>query len=439
MGRYLGAISDNVPWKTFATVLLVSLLARLILFGLMLGYVDTELMQKATPDVGNYFAAADAIRNHLNFHSDRVLIFGPGFPVFLALMQSITLDPRFIIIVQILIASLASALVADLAWQLTKRPDLALVAGLLHALSVTSLALSNILLSDTLYFGLLAGGLSLYLRGLQTGKLSYFMPAALLFGIGPLVRSVGLNFFGPLIFITLVWYWPIKGTSWKTVRSKLALPLACLLSGLIIVGGWMTRERTFQEPPLSYAVHAAEFKVTAKARSYINGTTYEHEKELLYRDLDSLRPLYHQSFYKPHMIVADREMAELAIGHPFALVVTVLTNAWENCNNNWNHLQNSFPPLRPKIDSVTRAMDRNWLQYRVTVLSAIGLIILWHQRKYRVAIILVMIAGYFGLMTGFTLDQGNRIFYPGMVGWSILCAVAIVEGFRKLLSITRAI
>ena len=438
MSQYLGARAENIPWKTIAIVFLLSLAARLVAFVLMLDFVEPDQMLASTPDVRNYVAAAEAIREQLNFHSDRMHIFGPGFPVFLALLQSITLDPRFIVVVQILIASVSSALVVDIAWQLTKRPAIALVAGTLHALSIASIALSNILLSDTLYFGLLAAGLSFYLRGLRTNRLAFFLPAAVFLGISPLVRAVGLYFFLPLIFITLVWTWPNKGETWKQVRSRLALPAACLLAGLVIIGSWLFRDKTPEEPRLAYSTHSAMFKLISQTRSRVNGTTYEAEYALLHKDIDSARPLYGNLFYGALVVVAPREMGEVAVEHPFSLARSILTNAWVNCNNSRDHLHDSFPRMRPKLDSFRRDLDSTGLQYRATLFTLLGLILLIRFRAYRTALILAAITGYFAIMSGFTLDQGNRIYYPGMIGWSVLCAVPVVAVVNKLISLRQS-
>jgi len=399
---------------------------------LMSSQVEQSTLPQLIIDSQNYVTAADEIRENLHFNAYPLNIFGPGYPTFLAILREITTAPRFITLIQILLSALGSLALTLFAWELTRDKIIAMLAGLMHATSKASIALSNLVMSDSVFFFILITALVLFIRGLRTDNWKFYLPASILFGIAPLFRSIGLFFFGPLLITTVVLLWPSGGEGWKEKRKQLLWPIITIVMALFIVGAWANRDREPVDPPIAYSSYTGMFKVVALTRARINHIDYPEATEELYKEVTDLLPAYDNKLYWAFMVHSKAELIRLFKSYPLTTISTILGNAIDKSNSSKTHLWRCLPRYALSINLIEEMIEKYGLNYRVTVLSIIGLVILMKRKQYRLTIILTVIYMYFAILSGFIVNTGNRIFLPGQIAWAVLIAVVLVSIYRLI-------
>lgn len=414
------------PQKSMLVVFFVALVLRTILFLLMSGQIEPGELGELIEDSRNYITAAEQIRDNLHFDAYPGNIFGPGYPTFLAILRSVSTNPRLITIVQILLSALSASLLTLFAWKLTHSKIVSLLAGLMHAASVSAIALSNLVMSDTLFFFILILALVLFLSGLESGRWRFYIPAAILFGIAPLVRSIGLLFFGPLLIATLALLWPAVGEKWRERWKQLIAPMAAIVVALLIVGLWAAREKQPVDPPVAYSSYGGMYTVVVLARAAIENKDYSEIKSDLGHEISELQPLYDNKIYLAFMMHSKAEMIRVCKSYPFTTIAALLRNALVRSTSCRSELWRCLPGNARFINLLEHGQEKLGLNYRVALLSILGLILMIRKKLYRVSIILVVIYIYFAILSGFTLNTGSRIFLPGQIAWTILSSYALV-------------
>lgn len=424
--------SSSKLGKTLLFVFIVSLSLRLLVFVLMSSQVEQSTLPQLIIDSQNYVTAADEIRENLHFNAYPLNIFGPDYPTFLAILREITTAPRFITLIQILLSALGSLALTLFAWELTRDKIIAMLAGLMHATSIASIALSNLVMSDSVFFFILISALILFIMGLRTDNWKFYLPASLLFGIAPLFRSIGLFFFGPLLITTVVLLWPSSGERWKEKRKQLLWPIITIVIALFIVGAWASRDREPVDPPIAYSSYTGMFKVVALTRARINHIDYSEATTELDKEITNLLPAYDNKLYWAFMVHTKAELIRLFKSYPLTTTGTILGNAIDKSNSSKTHLWRCLPRYALSINLIEEMIEKYGLNYLVAVLSIIGLVMLLARKQYRLIIILSVIYVYFGIFLGFTVNTGNRIFLPGQIAWTILSAYPILAIFNFL-------
>jgi len=192
----------------FAWIFVIALVVRLFYLSAMIDQIGSEALLTLSPDVTNYLMAAADIVEGTGLDSNGVLIFGPGYPLFLALQGFLFgFSPLLLILIQIFLSATVSVLLTRFALCLIDDLKTAIVAGLLHVLSMTSITLATTLLSDTLFMALILSGLILYHRGLSSGRLPDYIGSGLLFTTAALTRGVGMPFVAVLIVLAVITFW----------------------------------------------------------------------------------------------------------------------------------------------------------------------------------------------------------------------------------------
>jgi len=429
--------SDARLRRTLLLVFVVSLSLRLLVFVMMSSQVEQSALPELIIDSHHYVTAADDIRENHRFKAHGVNIFGPGYPTFLAILQTITTAPRFITLIQILLSAFGSLILTLFAWKLTGEKTIAMLAGLLHATSTASISLSNLVMSDSVFFFIMISGLALFITGLRTNHWKCYLLASLLFGVAPLTRSIGLLFLGPLLVITVVWLWPSRGEGWKDKRKRFLGPLVTVVIALSIVGAYAGRDKEPVEPAIAYSTHGGMFKVSAMTRARIDRIDYSEALEQMNEEVTELMPAYGGKLYWAYMVHSKSELIRLVKSYPLTTTITVLENAVDKSNSSKTHLWRCLPRYALPINQFERYLGKHGLNYGTAVLTVIGLVILITRRQYRLTIILSVIYVYFAIMSGFTVGTGNRIFLPGQIAWTILAAYTILPVFDFLRNLPR--
>jgi hypothetical protein len=320
-----------------------------------------------------------------------------------------------------------------LAFRLTGDRRIAVISGLLNSLSLTGASLANVLISDSLFFVLFVFGLLLFLRGLD-GRQRWLWFSGLTLGICALTRSVALSSF--LILAALaVTYRVEEDEGWRSlVRRRIkpfALTTACLL---VTAAAWtIHNHRVHGVFYLSQATAAGMVRMSAVIRADLRGVSLEKAFQE-FGDSVTARAAITGNEHKAYVGVARETFFNLVREHPLTSLKAYLRMLDEGVHSDRSGLSALLPHWRDQIASTARWFERLGLSFRVTILSALGFILLYRQKRRRLALSLAFIYVYFALLTGFTSLQGNRVFYPGQIAWSMLVAVALLwiyESIRK--------
>jgi len=174
------------------------------------------------------------------------------------------------------------------------------------------------------------------------------------------------------------------------------------------------------------------YKVAALTRARLNGTEYTVAVDTMETELHLLVPKYDNKVYWAFMHYSRAEFYRLLTSHPVSTIGTILRNGFDKANSSKTHLWRCLPNHASMISKVEAGIGKLGLSYRVTLLSLIGLVILGTRKQYRPIIVLSAIYIYFAVLSGFTVNTGNRIFLPGLIAWAILAAYPILSVFYLL-------
>lgn len=140
----------------------------------------------------------------------------PVYPFFLALLQWIGLTDAAVIFLQILLSSLTCVITAKLFFALWENKAGALIAGLIPAMDIPTIVVSNLFLSETVFTFFLTAGLYLILPPMfsryENQKIvqSPFFAGGCLIGLSALVRPTGLPAGVTILLLLLVANLPFK-------------------------------------------------------------------------------------------------------------------------------------------------------------------------------------------------------------------------------------
>ncbi len=422
------SIPTLARWRLIA-ILLTALGARLWFFGGVLSRVGHEKLVSLTYDVGMYNAAARMISDDLDFTHRAVVIFGPGYPTFLALVgNSFNLDLVFLTLVQLSLSAISSVLLALYTYRLTRDQSIALVAGLLNALSLVAIGLSGILLSGTLYFFLTLSGLYLLELGIATGKMRWFILSGMAIALSLLTRSLGVYF---TIVILIVAYLRIDPSlSYLQFFRQMRGPLLGLCIPVIVALGWSTHNQVsygFFEVAIS-APHGLS-KAVALVRSDYQEIPFAEAKAQFFAEMETQKEFLEVGYDKALSVYTRKALKREFFIHPFSTFWTLARNAFKNMTVDSGGDYLRIIEQKPWQATYVESPGAN---YRTLILALLGLILLVAKGKKRLAATLALICLYYSLTSSFALHQGARIFYPAQIAWSILVALTLVETFRLI-------
>jgi len=219
------------------TILLTALAFRIAFLSLTAANYRSGAFFLMMTDSRTYLEVAKYILGTMAVGESELVLAGPGYGAFLAGFVAVFGEnPWPILIVQILMSALSAVLIYRIAEILLERKILSVSAGLIAAVSATSISLSISILSDTLFFFLMVLSFWLYLKGLQAPKWSLFVWSGLALGIAVLVRSVGM--FLPVMLV-LMYYLFIRNSSDR--RKALTKAIVAVLIPIVIAGAWSFR------------------------------------------------------------------------------------------------------------------------------------------------------------------------------------------------------
>ncbi len=405
-----------------------ALVLRLGYMILMLGQLTPEEILYQCPDARAYINISRGMLGLGPFDEDALLIFGPGYGAFLGVVFFLFgVVPHAVILIQILLSSIGCLLVYRLGMELTGSRAVGLVAGILAAVSFTSISLANVILSDCLFFFLFLLGNLLFLLGLRREKRAYFIFSGICIGVAILIRSIGQ--FWPLVMIFLVFVLPLEKTPHRLYISRLGLLKKAYIAPLIavaIMSIWVVRNYYYYSiPMLTFA--------SAGGPANVAGITLARVEE---REVSDVRFQWIKDYQREtgdndisradEYRIISRAARYVFLHHPMEMIDTHLDLVWENLNSVNEFYRIQLPKYEYQILGKMNWLRDRSLYYLGFLVSMAGFLILLLCRKWRAFIMLGLIYLYFALMIGCTRWQGSRLFYPGQIAWAIVIAFLMV-------------
>ncbi|MCK4607777.1 MAG: glycosyltransferase family 39 protein [candidate division Zixibacteria bacterium] len=388
------------------------------------------------PDTRVYLAISEHILSTNALGREFLFWIGPGYGLILAGVESLFgSNHLYACGLNMLLGSLAAVAVYLLAYQLTDSKSVALIAGLIAALSPTSLSLSCNILTDQPYYTFHAFALLLYTLGLSTSKGRWFVAAGLMAGCAAYIRALGQLW--PLAFFLIPILLPSRDrTLSKSRLSRMAMAKkVALTSGiaLIMILGWATRNYVTE----GVFVFGGNGPIAARwyvaARAVVNSTNetditqvqrqWSEEDQLYYSDRTPTTAQKYTRFKDQFM--------QFASEHPRWVVKAFFQNVAENMKSANYFARDQVPVLSSLWWTLIVATER-WSSHAIAVISLIGLMIMVFHRRYYAALLLGGGFVYVTLVIGFSLWQGSRLHYPAEISWSILLAYTICHAARTL-------
>jgi len=401
----------HIGRNPYVILFALALVVRLVYLFMVVNRVGVEHLSLLDEDIENYYRAAIAIRDGFEFQTKGVLIFGPGYPVLLAiLMVPVGINPVALLLFQIVLGALGAVLMAMLAVRWTEHRAVGLVAGGLVALLPISISLATKLRSDVPYMVLTIAGLLLFDRAIRSSKAVSYILAVLLLTGAALTRSMG-QFMFVMLFVMVLVRAPRSGrSSPASVVRRLKWPLLSTLLMVLLLGLWIHRnEQVYGFRYLALAGPDSFLKMAALVSADLEGKSYEDALGAYLVTVDSCMDAHESDAMYTSRVMCKRDLfLSLASAHPFTTAKVILANASRNSNSAWG--------------------------WHFTVLAIIGAVLVYRERKRGLLLVLLCLWGYFAFFSGFTVQQGQRIFYPGLISWSILIAYALVFGYRAVRS-----
>jgi 4-amino-4-deoxy-L-arabinose transferase-like glycosyltransferase len=251
-----------------------------------------------------------------------------------------------------------------------------------------------------------------------------FILAGVIFGLAVLTRSVLLYF--PVVIVLLAFlYRPPAEKTWR--RRRLLQTTVTIFIMLVISFSWGIRNKAVHD---TFTVSgtgrlaaklflANEVMIRAEGRHVRDFKTV---RDSLYQDASSR---YRRGTYAE----AEKDNRQFVLNvfknHPLIFIKTYFMNVLKNITavSSIQHLQ--LPQYSDILHKIDLYVNRRYHNPLVLIFSLTGLVLLM-RRNIRIALILLLVAGYFALLTGVTFAQGSRIFFPAIVAQSILVSITLL-------------
>lgn len=157
----------------------------------------------------------------------------PGYPAFLAAVIKITGSFKCVVIMTCLLSAF-TCLFVFYCGKIFGGFSVGIIASLLFCLNMTSIAISPLLLSDTLFTFLVAIQMFYFFKFIYSKRSLYFLLTILIASLASMVRVVNLYWIVPAIFILLIF-------NGILFRKKIILSLCGIVVAFSILCPWMLR------------------------------------------------------------------------------------------------------------------------------------------------------------------------------------------------------
>jgi 4-amino-4-deoxy-L-arabinose transferase-like glycosyltransferase len=416
-------------YESFIFILAVAL--RLAFMLIMIGDIGSDHLIDKYPDPIKYVRAGDYIFGGDDAGKIDLYLVGPGYPILLGLCKNL-IGPIYwpVILFQIILSGLTCVLIFRLSKLLLENEYISVGAGLLSALSLTSITLANAVTSETLFVFLATITLYLYFKSLMSVRWALAVGAGIAGGLAVLTRSVFM--FYPLMLFVFALLFPVINGIVTRKRMILNTVVCCLIIVLISIGWGLRNYRAHETFTISATgLLAAKTYLTAKV--LIEGEQQKPERMVVIRDsvFQSALHDFEAGHYRDNrdesidfIYSTFKRFPDLFIKQYLRIVMYNVTAV--------SSLQNVLlPSWKGLFETLDNYLHRGYDNPAYFMLSLVGFAILWRKSR-RIAVILLLNVLYYAFLSGVTFGQGSRIFYPATVTQSILIVAGIIFLFDLL-------
>jgi len=350
--------------------------------------------------------------------SEKAIMFsGPGYPLFLAINLALFGFTAWPILgIQIILSCCTAVFIVLITKSLFNNLEFGhYLAGILSAISLTSISLSGVVLTETLFIFTFSALLYCLIRGLSTGMRVWFLISGILSGYCILTRP-------------MFQYWPIFIIAWIIItpskrfhgsKKRLFFHLLLFLSvSSIVISPWIIRNYSNHGvfTLSSGGVSTARYYWTAKALSELtpNSTISSVRKELW--GIENLTWRNQKSDVKEEIDSHKKVIKDTFIQYPLLMIRAYVTSVRINIlERNRMHV----PQIQALKPFWIKLVPYQTLWSKVVAISSIfGLFLVLRKRGFGLEFsVLTSTYLYFALMSGFAFHKGNRIIFPAHVSW----------------------
>jgi len=363
---------------------------------------------------------------------------GPGYPFIVGIFRLIS-STNFIpiIILQIILSSLTCLYIFKIAELLLESKLLALISGMLVAVSVTSIALANGILSETIFFFLFVISMFLYFKGIIKRQSMFLIYSGIIGGIAVLVRSTTIFFPAIIIYIALLI--PIGCTSYNRKEIIKFSAIAALIM-ISIPMLWSARNYS------KYDTFIISGTGAGAAQNYLAGMvnfTAEDRPKWQYKSVrDSMifavTPDANTANFKKYYTDAKQYVTSTFKKYPTLFIKQYFEVIAENITIvSGLHFQ-QLPRYSKHFNKWELALYKGNKSQVIFIFSLLGFLII-ARKNLRTASILLIIMFYFALTSGVTFWQGSRIFYPAIISQSIFVSAVLLFIFDLIILLKRLV
>jgi len=412
-------------------IFIIALALRLGYMILMLFGMDMADIGSTIHDSGNYLNAAQYIQGHNDSGQFDLYLVGPGYASLLALFNAVFGSGYIpLLILQIFMGSLSCLFIYKIAWLVTNDLRISFISGLTAAFSTTGITLSNAVLGETLFLFLFSQALTLWFQGLKNNRWRYFILSGVIFGLAVLTRSVLLYFPAVIIALAFLYRFPAE----KIMRKKRILQTVVTVFLMLVISfSWGIRNKAVHD---TFTISGTG-RLAAKlflANEVLIRAEGRHVKE--FADIrDSLFQDAFAHYSRGAYTAAEKSSGQYVWSafksYPLLFIKTYFMTMLKNITavSSIQHLQ--LPQYNDFLDKIDNKINRGYHNPLVLVFSLAGFVLL-ARRNLRVALLLLLVTGYFALLSGVTFAQGSRIFFPAIITQSILVSITLLFLYNAL-------
>ncbi len=423
--------------RDLRNLFVLAIILRLLFCYESLHQVGVASAALSSPDAVEYVGMARSVIDGTDVAERWFFTFGPGYAYFLCFWMFLLGERLFLLILlNILLSSISCLLVYRLGKMITGSYAVGMVAGVLAAMSYTSITLSSTLLSDSLYFFLFTASLVLLLQALENDRWRTYLLVGALVGAAALTRGIGQ--FWPIMMILVMIsvrvskYGLTSVSGFFSRRKSFLKPAVCVLVSVLFIGAWVLRNNSVHGVPvLTMSGTVGLAKVAGLTLERIEGTPF---KEIQIRrvaefkartGIEKLTP----SDYNRALLESTKQVFS---EHTGEMLETYRYWTWRNMNEISYFHRTLLPEFNPTLIPLEETIKKYYLNYVCFALSVLGLLLLLFKRKFLAATILGLIYIYYVPLVGLTAHQGSRIFFPAQASWAILVAVVLVSAVEPI-------
>jgi len=419
--------------EKIALVFVIAILLRISFLAILIRNHTSDEAFKLKPDTWGYTCAAKYLIGVGYGSEDCVLFRGIGYPLFIDLCYLLFGYSAWpILFIQAVLSSLGCVLIFLTAREVLEKYAYAdLIAGLIAAFSLTSISLSVAVLSDTLSHVLIVTSVFLTLRGIKNNSLAHFCLVGLITGYATLVRIT--NTFWPWAILCAVLF-ASKGCFPFPKGEIVRKCLVMVLISMVVVSGWSARNYLKHGvfAPATVGVHTALFYLAAPSIAdgmkegrgigellslrvdigEVKAVRLDMGKELGYNE---------SSWFGDGGSKYGKNLgyfSSIFRSNPAMMAYTLVKNAFINVLD--------IDYIHRDVISLTRQEQvRNQvLLGRVSLLVFLSFwsglaVFFWRPKDFRMLLLIAMYL-YFALMSGVSIWQGSRLFFPAQTSWIII-------------------